>query len=185
MKTKFSKKLLSCFTAISLLSGVFAFGAVQAAETNADTVMGSMTLYDYEQSSVKSGDSYLLFGRQDVRPSAVYNTWERSDDKRVVQGIAADELSGGQFELAEKEVTLYRYQNWFDQWSDWSSKQPPDWAMRVDEKTEISQLTVPDTESGKLFRDGEKIGTYQMPFDHVGDGVYEYDSKDNKLTANS
>ncbi len=184
MKTKFSKKLLSFVTAVSLFSGVFAFSTAQAADVTADTIMGSMTLYDYDVSSVESSGTQLLFGRQGVSSNPEYNRWDKNDNYRIVQGLAADELVNGQFELAEREVTYYRYKGLWGNWSDWSTEKPPSWTT-VETKTETAKLTVPDTADGKLFSDGEKVGTYQMPFDHVGNGVYEYDSADKKLTANN
>ena len=162
---RLKKKFLSLLLSVSMIAGLTgAFSVTAGADENIsypDTVMGTMTLYDYEMSD-RNGAQYLLFGKQESKNSGQYNSWSKENDWRITQGIAEDTLnSDGEFELAEQNVSLWAWQ-----------------------RPNYKKLTVPGTESGKLFRSDELVGVYQMPFNHIGDGRYEYDSADFKLTAN-
>ena len=152
--------LLVCCLACGMLGAtVFA-----APASEPDTVMGTTTLYDYERSKT-GGSQYLLFGRVNDGYGD-HNSWSREEDYRISQGLVAPELTdNGELQLGTVRVKKGK------------------WGY------EYVQLSVPNLSTaskGKLFQDGEKVGTYQMPFVfNAGTGRYEYDSKKNNLVANA
>ena len=152
--------LLVCCLACGML-GATAFAAPVS---KSDTVMGTTTLYDYEKSKT-GGSQYLLFGRVNDG-YGTYNSWSREDDYRISQGLVLPELTDdGELQLGTVRVKKGK------------------WGY------ENVQLSVPNLSAaskGKLFQDGEKVGTYQMPFVYNADiGRYEYDSKKDNLVANA
>ena len=127
--------------------------AFAAPVSESDTVMGTTTLYDYEKSKT-GGSQYLLFGRVNDG-YGTYNSWSREDDYRISQGLVLPELTDdGELQLGTGRVKKGK------------------WGY------ENVQLSVPNLSAaskGKLFQDGEKVGTYQMPFVYNADiGRYEY-----------
>ena len=164
------KKLFPLFMSAALISGTIAVPTAVMAETPvADTVMATMTLYDYDVSS-KTGSKYFLFGRQSDG-YGTHNSWTSSRDMRITSGIAADELNeNGEFELNK----VYKQSRWYG-------------TYELEETSYDSvQLTVPDTKTGKLFREDESVGVYTMPFNYNEQtGMYEYDSAKFRLTANT
>lgn len=171
MKKNLLIKLISVSTALILSSSLIAVPSMadDAADANIDTIMGKMTLYDYEKSSV-ANSAYFLFGHETANMGD-HNSWSRERDMRITSGLAAETLNqDGTFELNN----VYKQSRFGSSYS----LKKTSYGTR--------QLTVPDTESGKLFRDEEKYGVFTMPFNYnPQSGMYEYDSAQYKLTANT
>ncbi len=164
------KKLFPLFMSAALISGTIVVPTAVMAETPvADTVMATMTLYDYDVSKT-TGSKYFLFGRQDEEGCGEHNSWSKERDMLITPGIANSKLINGEFELNKVYKSGWLSSNYTLNKTNYASK----------------QLTVPDTATGKLFRDEESVGVYTMPFSYNEKiGMYEYDSAKFKLTANT
>lgn len=164
------KKLFPLFMSAALISGTIVVPTAVMAETPvADTVMATMTLYDYDVSKT-TGSKYFLFGRQDEEGCGEHNSWSKERDMLITPGIANSKLINGEFELNKVYRSGWLSSNYTLNKTNYGSK----------------QLTVPDTATGKLFRDEESVGVYTMPFNYNEQtGMYEYDSAKFRLTANT
>lgn len=155
---RFTKRLLGTLLCGSVLASLICVPAFadDVQTASADTVMLSTSFYDYEKST-SYGQQYLLFGQEQRKDSGSYNAWSAAEDWRISQGLVADELDAdGNLQLGEKTVN-----------------------------GKAVQLTVPDTKSGKLFDEGELVGTYQMPFTYdSAKNRYVYDSNTYKMMIN-